>query len=43
MQLGWTSYLGNLLHVGDHFIVSLSLLTEPRQESLAVRGDTLAS
>jgi hypothetical protein len=29
------AYLGNLLHVGYHLIVTLGLLTEPRQESLA--------
>ena len=28
--------LSNLLHVCDHLIVTLSLLAEPRKESLAV-------
>jgi hypothetical protein len=29
------AYLGNLLHVCDHLIVTLGLLTEPREEGLA--------
>jgi hypothetical protein len=30
------AYLGNLLHVCDHFIITLGLLAEPREEGLAV-------
>jgi len=30
------TYLGYLLHVCDHFIISLGLLAEPRKEGLAV-------
>jgi hypothetical protein len=33
--------LGNLLHVGDHFIVALGLLAEAGEEGLAVRGVSL--
>jgi hypothetical protein len=30
------AYLGNLLHVCDHLIITLGLLAEPREEGLAV-------
>jgi hypothetical protein len=30
------AYLGNLLHICNHLIVTLGLLAEPREEGLAV-------
>jgi hypothetical protein len=30
------AYLGNLLHICDHLIITLGLLAEPREEGLAV-------
>lgn len=38
---GRIAYLSNLLHVCDHLIVTLGLLTEPREEGLAVVGVSL--
>lgn len=34
--------LGDLLHVGDHLIISLGLLAEAGEESLAVGGVNIA-
>jgi len=34
-----TTQLGNLLHVGDHLIVALSLLAESGKEGLAIKGE----
>jgi len=33
---GRIAYLGHLLHVCNHFIVTFRLLAEPREEGLAV-------
>ena len=35
------AYIGNLLHVRNHFIVALGLLAEPRKKRLAVGGISL--
>jgi hypothetical protein len=32
------AYIGNLLHVSNHFIVALGLLAEPRKKRLTVGG-----
>jgi hypothetical protein len=32
------AYIGNLLHVSNHFIVALGLLAEPRKKRLAIGG-----
>ena len=38
-----TAELGNLLHVGDHLIVTLGLLAQSGEESLAVGDRSVAS
>jgi hypothetical protein len=32
------AYIGNLLHVSNHFIVAFGLLAEPRKKRLAIGG-----
>jgi hypothetical protein len=36
-----TTHIGNLLHVANHLIVALSLLTEPGEEGFAANGSII--